>query len=499
MHTALFVFSIVHYYREMMPVARSFRDAGWRVKAIVGWAGATADAAAEQCRAEGFELVAVAPDFLIPGDHPPPAPNSAPAALDNALVAEEDPLDRSRATIRGKMFIQSLFRLNRIRRAGRKLLRRIAPDIAFFGPFHSPDLLHNGLARACRIDHVPLCCLPVSAYLGERNSVLGRFNNLKMGMLSNIIAREYDWLNRAFSKVFPSWTRTHEGHTLFMWDPTLMLASRIMGLLADNPWQKPSEIFDSVYVYSDFSARMLTESSYDPAKIMICGIPLLDSVRNAGDSATIRGGLYSALNLPASEDFILFNVEPAAEHCYATWQDHRARFRALMEILKRTGRFIVLSLHPLCRIEEYQFVEEEFGFVIARDHKIFDLYPYCRFSVSFPCSTNVVAAEFGKRLVIYDFYGMTADDSPRKDLFCLDGALIGYDFASVERAVVKAIAETPDRAVPDLRPARAASHRILEDVAARFSLSSEPRPQAHSPALIKADQQRLHQASRVSL
>jgi len=50
----------------MMPVARSFRDAGWRVKAIVGWAGATADAAAEQCQAEGFELIAVAPDFLIP-------------------------------------------------------------------------------------------------------------------------------------------------------------------------------------------------------------------------------------------------------------------------------------------------------------------------------------------------------------------------------------------------------------------------------------------------
>jgi hypothetical protein len=253
-----------------------------------------------------------------------------------------------------------------------------------------------------------------------------------------------------------------------MWDPTLMLASRVTGLLAPNPWQKPSAIFDRVYVYSDFSARMLADSGYERSKVVVTGIPLLDRVHNTDDPAASRAAIHAALGLAEAEDFILFNVEPAAEHSYANWADHRARFRGLMTMLKRVGRPVVLSLHPLCHIEEYQYVEAEFGFVIARDHKIFDLYPYCRFALSFPCSTNVVAAEFGKLLVIYDFYGMAAKDAPRQDLFRLDGAWIGHDITAVERLVMEAVATTPARTLPQLSLDVAACPKILADVETAF-------------------------------
>src|SRR5262249_21582204 len=156
---------------------------------------------------------------------------------------------------------------------------RIAPDVALFGPFHSPDLLHNALALAFRERRIPICCLPASAYVGERNSILGRFNNLKLGMLSTIIAVEYDWLNRVLTLFFLTWLRTYKNSTLFISVTTLMLAARFVGFLPSNHWQKPSEFFDRVYVYSDFSARMLADTGYDRSKIFISGIPLLDRVR----------------------------------------------------------------------------------------------------------------------------------------------------------------------------------------------------------------------------
>jgi hypothetical protein len=40
--TALFVFSIYHYHREMIPVAIAFRKAGWHVHMLLGWSGSTA-------------------------------------------------------------------------------------------------------------------------------------------------------------------------------------------------------------------------------------------------------------------------------------------------------------------------------------------------------------------------------------------------------------------------------------------------------------------------
>ena len=68
MRTALFVCSIVHYYREMMPVAHYFRDRGWRVRVIIGWGGRSAARAAADCRAAGLELVELNAAFLIPGE-----------------------------------------------------------------------------------------------------------------------------------------------------------------------------------------------------------------------------------------------------------------------------------------------------------------------------------------------------------------------------------------------------------------------------------------------
>ena len=82
MRTALFVFSIVHYWKEMQPVARHFVEAGWRVHVLLGWSGASAAAVAAECRAIGITVDHV-PPLLNFGDHQA----AAAAAASNAPAA----------------------------------------------------------------------------------------------------------------------------------------------------------------------------------------------------------------------------------------------------------------------------------------------------------------------------------------------------------------------------------------------------------------------------
>jgi hypothetical protein len=464
MRSALFVFSIVHYYREMLPVARYFRDHGWRVRVIIGWDGGSAEHAAAACQASGLELITIDPAFLIPGEH-------HPAGQTTSAAPSHGPIPPIPLWYRIAMFGDSVRKITRMKRYARTLMSAIAPDIVFAGPYHSPGLLHNGIAATCRARRIPYCNLPASAYVGERNSVLGRFLNHGLGMQSSIIDAGYDGLNRLFSYLVPKWTKTREGASIFMWDPLLILAARLCRVLDANIWQKPAESFDVVYVYSAFSHTMLVESGYDPRKIVICGIPLLDAPRRLLDDKDHRAAMWRSLRLPDGRGFLLFNVEPSYEHRYASREDHWQRFHELMTAMRRTGMPVVLSLHPLCNPADYAFAEAEYGVTIARDYRIFDLYPYCRLSVSFPCSTNVVAEEFGKPLVIYDYFGMTAQNAPRRDLFRLPSARYGYSVEEVEREIGIVLSATPERA-PD-RPAASAGAcaLIYADVESRFGFA----------------------------
>ena len=462
MRTALFVCSIIHYYREMMPVACHFHDRGWRVRVIIGWDGAAAVRAIADCRAAGLETVELDPAFLIPGADGPVAPPAEPAAAAGPSHSSI-PLLRRIA-----MFADSVRKLGRQKRYARGLIGTLAPDIVFTGPYHSPDLLHNAIAVTCRMRRIPYCNLPASAYVGERNSVLARFLNRGLGMQSSIIDVDYDRLNRLMSRLFPGWTRTRDNVSIFMWDPVLILAARLCGMLKGNIWQKPAESFDVVYVYSEFSRKMLADSGYDPRKIVISGIPLLDAPRRLHGDDDHRTRMWRALGLPSDRGFILFNVEPSYEHRYASYEDHWRRFHALMAAMQRTSMPVVLSLHPLCNLKDYAFAERQYGVTISRDYRIFDLYPYCRLSVSFPCSTNVVAEEFEKPLVIYDYFGMTAESGPRKDLFRLPSARYGYTVEDVEREVHAVLSMSPGHAPRQI--AGSASAVILDDVEKRFAL-----------------------------
>jgi hypothetical protein len=459
---ALFIFSIVHYYREMLPVARFYKAKGFDVHAVIGYSGPSADEASRVCGAAGITVHDPPADFRYADPH---------VRTDGLLRAsdplpESEPLTGSSVIRAAASFLASLRRALRVKKYLNGLASTIAPDLIFGGPFHSCLQIDNSMALAARTRGIPYCCLPVFPYLGERNSIEARFDNVESGAKSIIIDINHSLANRVLATLFPQWTRARGGRQMFMFEPLAMLAAQVTGLLERNPWQKPVESYGLVFVESEFTHRMLQESGYDGTKIVVSGKPLLDEVLEKLDDENHRERLHKELGLKNGEGFLLFNVEP---NYYRTSEEYWRHFRSWLDCLKAARRPVVLSLHPLCDEHKYDFVGEEYGYVIARTRKIAELYPYCDAVISFPCSTNVLNEVFKKPLVIYDVMGITREDARRADLFRFSGAMYAYDPVELARLVEALASHRTERESSDRASRRQpACEAIYRTVVERF-------------------------------
>jgi len=466
---ALFVVPIYQFSRELRPVFEHFAAQGVDTHVLVGWTGPTAEEYAGRCAARGMTVHRVGPPY---GYGDPFAKRSA--GSDTPRVSRGRPwglIDNARRA-RG-----ALRRFRALRAGADALVERIEPDVILGGPYHSCGYIDEGIAWAARNRRIPLCCLSVSAYTGERNAVEARFSNVAAGMLSGLDARE-SVARRLLAGVFPSWTRSQGDMRIFAFDPWLMLASRLTGLLPRNPWRTPSEHYDVSFVESEFSRQMLLESGVDPAEVVVAGKPLLADVFARLEDPGSLGQIYQDLGLTEGEAFLLCNVEPSFEHRYSSWDDHWRRTRAVFDCLKRTEAPVVLSLHPLCEIDHYRPLAAECGFALSERWSIMDLYPLCAASVSFPCSTNTLAELFGRRLVVYDFFGHAREDAPRADLFRLPGAVYANDVGELSDALSNLLAEPgfPYAPARSTEGYTAASEIILREIYERFALGGVTAP-----------------------
>jgi len=187
--------------------------------------------------------------------------------------------------------------------------------------------------------------------------------------------------------------------------------------------------------------------------------------------------LFAALNINPAGGFILFNVEPSVEHRYADAEAHWERFDGMMRAVTGHGVAVVLSLHPLCDPRDYAFAEQRYGVVLARSHKIYDLYPYCRLAVSYPCSTNVVSELFRKDLVLYDFSGLAAVGSAHASEFRLPWARVVNSFDEARAAIIDALREGAQTSVAVDKPAAASAmvRRYVDEISADRQLRSTSR------------------------
>jgi len=432
---ALFVVSIYNYWREVEPVVRHFVERGVRTAVVLGWRGETEDAAISALSALGVQIV------RVPDAHAYPA--QLPARANAPSVAA--PAKRKPSSLARLAALPTRYAAQRAVLAwADALFERTAPDVVLQGPYHGCGTFDQAIGAVRSRRGIPAVCYPVSAYHGRIGAIFARFSNLERGMISPLHDAGVDPINRLFAALKPEWVARQGDRTVFMFDPLCLVLARLSGLgVPADVWQKPGVDFERVCVFSEFSAGLLRESGYPMDGVRIAGIPLLDPVAAAAVQPGSRAALLAELGLPPDARFVLMNVEPSAEHHYADAPTHWRNFRATVSAVRAAGLPVVLSLHPLCNPADYAFAEAEFDVRIARRHKIYDLYPYCEAVASFACSTNIVAECFGKPLVIYDYFDMASETSPRRSEFRLPGAHVCAAPEALTQALREALAVPP--------------------------------------------------------
>ncbi len=449
----LFVVSIYNYHREVLPVVTYLKDTNWNVEVIIGWRGDQSSNASEYYERLGCKVHRINDSYSYLA-----VPTNSGGKRSTTKLKADSAYSRIKD-------IASVF-INRLglRRAVRDLLEMINPNVILQGPFHSCGSFDNAILVESKSLGISTACYPVSAYQGRSLAIKGRFNNLNNGMLSPRLRGDFDWINRICSIFFRQWIQKRGSQTIFMWDPMLMLGVRLAGLLERDVWHKPSVRFDRVFIYSEYSKQLLLESGYPKKNLEVVGVPLLDGVfKNSGNSEW-RFNIFSELGMDLDQPFILLNVEPSAEHHYQDWDTHWENFEGIIIAAISIGVPVILSLHPLCQINNYLFAEEKFGVKIARNQNIHSLYPNCSVVLSFPCSTNLFAEIFDKPLVIYDFLQLTSEDSDTADEFRLPGALIGYSTDEIQAHLRSAIALKRSNKVIECFQACNAIGRSLENI-----------------------------------
>jgi hypothetical protein len=461
--TALFVLSTGHLaLRELLPVLLSFNEAGWRVVAYVGRSGPQAAAAVEELGRTGIHAALIPTGVGYEADEPATvrseeadeklgASAPAPSGRPTGSAVRDSPL---KAGLR-RVFVHRLvafWRYYRRALCNRKWAARIvtehSPDAVLLNMFHSVGEVDNAVLRSSRQAGIPVHCLTNSPYLGELAHRVARLNHLRTGMAGPDIKADYDLLNRLVAHFAPSWTRTlGDGTVVFYWDPVRILAAKAAGLGMNRMWLKPSLDFDKVFVFSEFSRDLLLESGYPAQKIVVAGQPLLDEILQRRHDPARQRQISSHIGVPTGKPYLLLNIEPAMEHDYARADEHWRHFHEVMRACHGHGLPVVLSLHPLCSLDDYRFAEAQYGARISTDVFIHELYPSCAVSVSFPCSTNLLALRFRKPLIVYDFYNVIDRDAESARLNRLPGMLVARTedalWAHIAAAVAPARSDSP--------------------------------------------------------
>lgn len=469
MKTVLFVFSAVSYYREVGPVVAEFATNNWRVQVLFGSAGEVTDTAAEECRRWGCEIA------VAPGDvgYGPSNPDDSRVDGNEAAGFFQRLVEFAKRKAWLSVFLRPIGRLRplprlhrrqrRMRRYAKSLIEDLSPDVVMHGAYHSCGQIDNAINLICKSRKIPSFCVPNSPYVGRRALTVARMNHLLTGMSAPNIRADYDWLNRILAVLFHRWTAIlADGTRAFYWDPTHMIVAWLNGLMMRRLWLKPSIDFARVFVFSEYSAGLLRADGYPMQKVTVVGQPLLDSVWQRLDDSDHKAELFAYLGLPVDAEFILINVEPAAEHLYCSWESHWQLFNETMGAVSEQGVPVVVSLHPLCEFKNYAFAEHKYGVRICTKYKIHKIYPYCKVSVSFPCSTNLLAVEFNKPLVIFDYFNLTSRDAESAALNNIPGAYVGRGAAEIRNHLGQALKDAPNAVVGRSRRARASEIVRLE-------------------------------------
>ena len=442
----LFNFPVMHTASELGPLALYFASQGHDVFALLNWHGPFADDFIAMLKKHKISAEKVDRRYSY-GDQQQSSHNTMSTDSDlpsqQKNIAKQNIIQQIINKIKiiahnliqtPREILSNIIYLLRMKRSAIRTMKKIAPEIIITSNFSSIGQFDNFIVDYCNKNKIHSYCVPYTPYATDAVILFNKILNLKLGMYPNKYDAKASNINKLLAWFFPQWTTSDDLRVVFFSDPIYMLSSKLVGILQKNVWKVPAGNYRKIYVPIPLTQKMMVESGYAPEEIMVLsGSPRIDEAMVNLKNDDYISRIYAHLGLEKNQKFILWNIEPSAEHSYSEIDLHWDRFNSLVKALKTINHKVILSLHPVCDYQSYTFIEDDDQFTISTNYKINEIYPLSHIVLSYPSSTNYYSEIFKKPTVIYDWFGLTLKNSKSSRWFITENTVAGHTPSEVQR------------------------------------------------------------------
>ena len=177
------------------------------------------------------------------------------------------------------------------------------------------------------------------------------------------------------------------------------LALSELGVLSSNPWVLGGGATNKMYLDSERELHRLISLGGVREKYQVTGTCSQDDLYNAIFSSDIKTGKKT----------IVVALPQYYEHGLCSKEKHDEAIDGMMQVLKSYEYNVLISLHPKMNINDYRYIEHDFGFVLA-EKPISDLIPLADLFLATYSSTVSLALLANKVVIICDHVDLNYTD-----------------------------------------------------------------------------------------
>jgi hypothetical protein len=187
--------------------------------------------------------------------------------------------------------------------------------------------------------------------------------------------------------------------------PEWMLALSHYKMLPENPWVMGGGLSSYVIAANHEMKNRLVKNGCRADKIIVTGHPEYDVLfRSVSCKKEMLSTLYSKYAI-GNRKIVLIALPQFGEHGMMPWDEHFREMRFLASVLDRLDAEILVSLHPRMDREQYQFLREDFRFVLLEE-SLSEVLPVADIFLASYSSTIQWSIMCNILTVNFDFYNL---------------------------------------------------------------------------------------------
>lgn len=235
-------------------------------------------------------------------------------------------------------------------------------------PFNTALLLLDAAySQGIKIIQIPIAMLleaEQAAWSRKTHSTYLKFHPCKESNAQNIIDTI---LNNIAGLIAPKHVLNSRYGKMLPYGGIEILKLKLAGLLTDNLWFHGTKYASFILMADSIDKSIFEHACGKNNNILVFGSPMFDKLnQSVQKKKEIRQKLYTKHKFDKTKELIIFNIQNFFEHKLLSEKESREFYCQVLDILKNTGKNIILTLHPSMNIERYSWLAKEYQIPILQ-------------------------------------------------------------------------------------------------------------------------------------